>query len=53
MYREDFIQQHLDNAWNLRGTGNYEESKKVLELALERCDEDDFPFLARIHHIYN
>lgn len=46
------ILQLLQEAWDKRGTGNYEEAKNLAEQAHELCTDDNYNFLGRIYHVY-
>lgn len=50
-HAENNMTHLLSEAWQLRGIGNYEDSKRVLKSAEALCHPDDFYFLGRIYHI--
>ena len=51
MTRDDQIQRLLIKAWQLRGQGNYEASKNILQEAQLLCKDDEHNYLGRIDHI--
>lgn len=52
-HRENKIEEILRKAWNLRGQGNYNESRLMLEEAEKLVHKDEYAFLARISHIHS
>ena len=49
--RTETIEKLLEEAWQLRGKGNYKESRKILITAESLCTKEDFNYLGRIYHI--
>lgn len=42
----------LEEAWNKRRVGNYEEARDLVKKAQELCKGDDYNSLGRIYHVY-
>ena len=52
MTTKEQIQQFLDDAWELRGRGNYKESRRLLDKAQKLCQSKDYEMLGQVFHIY-
>jgi len=46
------IKELLEEAWNKRRVGNYDEARQLVKKAQELSKEDDYNSLGRIFHIY-
>jgi len=44
--------EYLDDAWKLRGKGEYKKVKALLQRVENGCHPDDFVVMGRVHHIY-
>ena len=52
MKKKNKIEGLLAQAWYLRGIGNYNESKKVLNEVESLCNPNDYVYWGRIYHIH-
>ena len=46
------IKELLEEAWNKRRAGNYEEARDLVKMAQELSKDDDYNSLGRIFHLY-
>ena len=52
MSEANTLQSLLNEAWSKRRQGDFLSARSLLEEAREKCDDQDWEALGRIHHVY-